>query len=448
MLRKGKDSMKNMRTEKSKSAPNKVFFRHFRVLFLMILSVFMSFAAFASVSADTEYGGPGCMVVYNYFDGENGNMFFGCPYQKAPRNQIEFKSQTYLFEPISYGGNKYSFRAVTLPSKWTGGSLKLYPVTPDGYAIAPSTRELKYSVMLRHWANTASGISTYFDLSVPLVKKNRRISLKNCWASSFMYADLSVKSGKLTVTVFHNRFPLTLGKDYSVSFGSKKSNGYKDVIIKGKKYYTDQRVIGQVKASVVLADHNTGTGNTGTKTKTYKVGDTFTKDNCTYKILTLSGKKGTVRLIKVGKIKNVMDFSNSISVNGYTFTLTEIGPNVFKASSVLKSVKLNSSLKKIGEGAFSGCKNLKTVTLDKNLTTIGKKAFYNCTSLKTIVIPAKVSNLGAQAFSGCKKLTKVTFKSTAVSKIGKDVFANASGVKFVFPAKFPAAKASAIKKSV
>ena len=417
---------------------------------LLALLVCMISAGAGPVAADTQYGGSGCMVLYTYFDGQTGSMMFSYPYSKTPWAQVEFKSETYRFDPISQGGNKYSFRAVTLPSKWTGGSLKIYTATPDGYDIASCTTEIAHSVMLRHWAVSASEISTYFEIAIPLVKKNNRINIASDSLKMFMTPVLSVKNGKLTVTIFHNRFPLKKGMDYSLSFGPKKSNGYKDVIMTGKFHYTGKRVIGQVKSSVVFADQKTGnTGNTGTKAKSYKVGDTFTKNNCTYKILTLSGKKGTVRLVKVSNVKGVQEFSNTVTINGYTFTLTEIGPDAFKASSALKSVKLNSSLKKIGDRAFMGCKNLKSVTLDAQLTTIGQKAFANCTSLKSIVIPSKVKTLSAQAFAGCKNLTKVTFKSGKISAVGKQAFANASAnIKFVFPKGFPSGTASFIKKTV
>ena len=66
-----------------------------------------------------------------------------------------------------------------------------------------------------------------------------------------------------------------------------------------------------------------------------------------------------------------------------------------------------------------------TVTYKKKtfkVTAIGNSAFTKQTTLKSVVIGKNVINIGTKAFYNDKKLAKVTFKGTAVKKIGKNAF--------------------------
>ena len=56
------------------------------------------------------------------------------------------------------------------------------------------------------------------------------------------------------------------------------------------------------------------------------------------------------------------------------------------------------------------------------VTAIGDQALANQKKLKSSVIGKYVTTIGKKAFYNDKKLTKITFKGTAVKKIGKDAF--------------------------
>lgn len=56
------------------------------------------------------------------------------------------------------------------------------------------------------------------------------------------------------------------------------------------------------------------------------------------------------------------------------------------------------------------------------VTAIADNAFAKQTNLKSVVIGKYVTSIGAKAFYNNKKLAKITFKGTAVKKIGKDAF--------------------------
>ncbi len=68
------------------------------------------------------------------------------------------------------------------------------------------------------------------------------------------------------------------------------------------------------------------------------------------------------------------------------------------------------------------------------VTAIGDSAFANQKNLKSAVIGKYVASIGNRAFQNDKKLVKITFKGTAVKKIGKDAFKNI-GKKAVFNMK-------------
>ena len=83
----------------------------------------------------------------------------------------------------------------------------------------------------------------------------------------------------------------------------------------------------------------------------------------------------------------------------------------------------------IANKAFSGNKKVKSVTVGKNVVSIGKEAFKNCTKLKSVNIKSTTLNkIGANAFSGSKCLTKITLKTTKLTKnsIGKNALKGTS----------------------
>lgn len=420
----------------------------------MIVTIVMLIFAFLlkkPLLADTQYSGPGCMVNLTYFDIESGQALYSCTFSGQPIVTLKYKNTTYIFETIWNGGNDFSFKSLTLPSAWTGGRIQLSPVAPDRYQIASGTRELDFYTMTKHWAVSASKLQHYVDLMVPVIKKEHKFNISEKagkWNSAFMDAVLEQKNGKLYVYITQNRFPLTRGSDYLLRFGPVQSNGYKDVIMHGSRCFSGERVIGKVKSNVTFAETNTknqtnsttknsnkknntttkkkNTSDTKTKKKTsvFKVGDTFTKGNFIFKILTLKNKKGTVKLIKIKKITGTVKFPESIKKNGYTFTLTQIGNNVFSAQATLKKVTLNSSVMSIGNRAFYGCRGLKTVVLNKKLKIIGANAFADCISLKVITIPSNVTTIKAGAFKGDVKLATIKIKSKKLKVVGKGALNN------------------------
>ena len=79
------------------------------------------------------------------------------------------------------------------------------------------------------------------------------------------------------------------------------------------------------------------------------------------------------------------------------------------------------------------------------VTAIEKKAFYKYTKLKTVTIGKNVKTFGTQAFAKSSKISKITIKTTKLTKksVGKNVF---SGIKKKAKFTYPKSKKAAYKK--
>jgi len=125
---------------------------------------------------------------------------------------------------------------------------------------------------------------------------------------------------------------------------------------------------------------------------------------------------------------------SSVTYNGNTYSVTNIGDYAFRGCSGLTSVIIPNSVTSIGyeafnygssiisvtipnsvtsinDSAFSHCSNLTSITIPNNVTYIGRKAFKNCTSLTSITIPNNVTYIGEEVFCDCRNLTTLNFNA-------------------------------------
>ena len=77
-----------------------------------------------------------------------------------------------------------------------------------------------------------------------------------------------------------------------------------------------------------------------------------------------------------------------------------IGNSAFEEATVLRRIRVPSSVKAIGDYAFSDCKKLVNVELCEGLEKVGLCAFEGCKSLKPILIPSTITKVGMGAFGG------------------------------------------------
>ena len=134
--------------------------------------------------------------------------------------------------------------------------------------------------------------------------------------------------------------------------------------------------------------------------------------------------------------------------------ITEIEGDAFLGCSMLKEIKLPSTLKKLDRYAFAGCTSLNEIKLPNTLIKLGQCVFYGCTSLKKIdlsqtgiteiypqtfmnsvleeiELPSSLTNIGQQAFSDCTMLKKMDLSQTRITEIPTSTFYGCTALKEV-----------------
>lgn len=99
----------------------------------------------------------------------------------------------------------------------------------------------------------------------------------------------------------------------------------------------------------------------------------------------------------------------SITYNGKTYKVTEVGTTAFKNSDIT-SFTFASTITKVGKGIFQDCALLTNVTFSTGLTKLGQNMFNGCTALQELSIPGVFSDIPSGLLTGCTALTKLTFE--------------------------------------
>lgn len=122
-------------------------------------------------------------------------------------------------------------------------------------------------------------------------------------------------------------------------------------------------------------------------------------DNVTY-LLRGTGEAVAIsqNLTFVGGITNYT-IPSQVTYKDKTYTVTELGAQLFKDEWTLSVITIPDTIKVIGDQAFYGT-NLESLTLPEGVTTIGDLAFAMNTNLKYVYVPASCSEIGYFAFTG------------------------------------------------
>lgn len=122
-------------------------------------------------------------------------------------------------------------------------------------------------------------------------------------------------------------------------------------------------------------------------------------DNVTY-LLRGTGEAVAIsqNLTFVGALTNYT-IPSTVTYKEKTYTVTELGAQLFKDEFLLSVVTIPDTIKVIGDQAFYGT-NLESLTLPEGVTTIGDLAFAMNTNLKYVYVPASCSEIGYFAFTG------------------------------------------------
>jgi len=117
-------------------------------------------------------------------------------------------------------------------------------------------------------------------------------------------------------------------------------------------------------------------------------------------------------------LKSVKIPSSVITIGGYAFSSCN--------SLISVTFAEPSKIENINTGLFSDCGSLKNIIIPSSVTSIDNNAFICCTSLEKITIPSSVTSIGENAFTCCTSLEKITIPSS-VTSIGEGAFGEHSG---------------------
>lgn len=76
---------------------------------------------------------------------------------------------------------------------------------------------------------------------------------------------------------------------------------------------------------------------------------------------------------------------SSISVNGFSYTVTTIEIGAFSNCAFLESIKLPNTIILINDVAFALCTSLTSIVIPSNVVSMGSSIFYGCSSLKVYI---------------------------------------------------------------
>jgi hypothetical protein len=159
---------------------------------------------------------------------------------------------------------------------------------------------------------------------------------------------------------------------------------------------------------------------------------------------------------------NAFEYCSGISEVIFPASLTEIGDNAFRSSSISKA-KIPTNVTEIGNFVFEDCVSLAAIEVDSGNThyctkdgvlyskdgktlfcypvgrngdgfaipegveNIGSRAFAFCGSLKSVSIPSSAVSIGDNAFVLCRGLTSISIPA-GVKSIGDAAFYNCTGL--------------------
>ena len=208
-------------------------------------------------------------------------------------------------------------------------------------------------------------------------------------------------------------------------------------------------------------------------------------DNIVYQLndVSLTAK---VERCENGEISGNLDIPETVTYDGYVYSVTSIASYAFQYCTKLTSINIPNSVTSIGYEAFSGCTGLTSIiipigvkhigddafstgpnlisivvaegnpvfdsrencnaiiktdsntlifgcqnsTIPNSVTTIGHYAFGGCTGLTSITIPNSVTSIEYMAFQGCSNLSSVII-GDHVESIGKSAFERCSSLSSV-----------------
>ena len=121
------------------------------------------------------------------------------------------------------------------------------------------------------------------------------------------------------------------------------------------------------------------------------------------------------------------DYVMSETIDGYT--VTKIGPEVFKDQTAMTSFKMPDTVTEISYSVFWACSNLRTVKMSRNITGTLAGTFGYCSNLEYVNIPDNITSM-RKTFIGCKSLKNINL-SRGLTQIETLTFQSCIGLKTI-----------------
>ncbi len=130
----------------------------------------------------------------------------------------------------------------------------------------------------------------------------------------------------------------------------------------------------------------------------------------------------------------VFEIPESVTIDGKSYPVVEIGKFAFTALDDLTGIKMPDTIKRIDNSAIVSCHNLKTIKFSDNLEEIGDQAVNACEKLEEISIPDSVKSIGSDFLNGCTSLETIRFPEN-IGYFGDFTFESSKIKSIVFPEK-------------
>lgn len=138
---------------------------------------------------------------------------------------------------------------------------------------------------------------------------------------------------------------------------------------------------------VLSEDVTTHTGTVGVECNTRGISGSQVVVNGTGVYLGINGVKN-----------NTITVPETVIYNGYTYTVTELGENVFDGHSSVTTLNLPKTLRKIGKQALAGCA-LEVLEIPEGVEEIGERALSNIQS-KVLILPSTLKKMTGTLTNG------------------------------------------------
>ncbi len=210
-------------------------------------------------------------------------------------------------------------------------------------------------------------------------------------------------------TITNNNFIYSAGTLYNGNTGNIVNNGR---IHNAGEFDNSGQLTGNAVVNLGVGDVIDDTENSG----------------LLFKVLTVDTTSGTVEVMKKGDDDIKSEYTETsytvpetITRDGITFTVTDIGEKAFFHCTTLTNVYLPDTITTIGKFAFYCCYKLDDSIYLDNVTTIKDYAFTGCFAFEEFTIPKGVTEIPIFTFNDCRNLKSVTLHD-GVTSIGNYAF--------------------------